>query len=231
MKQQQTQSTTDQWLTPPCIITALGEFDLDPCSPIIRPWDTAKHHFNIENDGLLLPWFGRVWLNPPYGSQLPHWLNRLALHGNGIALTFARTDTKAFFNYVFPFADSILFLRGRIAFLNVDGSQSGRAGAPSVLISYGEYNSDALHGSGIPGHHILLNRVAIVIAGIDATWKVIVRTVLSRMDEASLQKIYQEVESMAPERIRKNKHYKAKVRQTLQMHFKNVRKGIWSHVP
>jgi len=27
----------DEWLTPPYIIKALGEFDLDPCAPINRP--------------------------------------------------------------------------------------------------------------------------------------------------------------------------------------------------
>jgi hypothetical protein len=36
----------DTWLTPPTIIQSLGEFDLDPCSPINRPWNTAKNHYN-----------------------------------------------------------------------------------------------------------------------------------------------------------------------------------------
>ena len=35
----------DEWLTPPYIIEALGRFDLDPCSPINRPWDTATIHY------------------------------------------------------------------------------------------------------------------------------------------------------------------------------------------
>ena len=43
---------TDEWLTPPEIIKALGPFDLDPCSPINRPWDTARKHYTIENNGL-----------------------------------------------------------------------------------------------------------------------------------------------------------------------------------
>lgn len=37
----------DEWLTPPKIIDKLGEFDLDPCSPIFRPWDTANKHYTI----------------------------------------------------------------------------------------------------------------------------------------------------------------------------------------
>jgi len=65
---------TDEWLTPPEIVAALGKFDLDPCSPINRPWPTAEKHYTIEDDGLFLPWFGRVWMNPPYGKQMNHWL-------------------------------------------------------------------------------------------------------------------------------------------------------------
>ena len=44
-------SNNDEWLTPPEIIKSLGEFDVDPCSPINRPWDTAKIHYNKNDDG------------------------------------------------------------------------------------------------------------------------------------------------------------------------------------
>ena len=56
----------DEWLTPPAILSHLGEFDLDPCSPITRPWDIAKEHYNINDNGLRKEWFGRVFCNPPY---------------------------------------------------------------------------------------------------------------------------------------------------------------------
>ncbi|MFB5758983.1 DNA N-6-adenine-methyltransferase [Paenibacillus medicaginis] len=59
----------DEWLTPPEIIKGLGEFDLDPCVPINRPWDTAKNHYTIEDNGLKKKWFGKVWMNPPYGEE------------------------------------------------------------------------------------------------------------------------------------------------------------------
>lgn len=38
-------------------------------------------------------------------------LNRLALHGTGIALVFARTDTASFFTEVWPVARCLLFIR------------------------------------------------------------------------------------------------------------------------
>ena len=67
----------DEWLTPPEIIKALGSFDLDPCAPVIRPWPTAQEHYTILDNGLIKPWRGRVWLNPPYGEIGP-WARKLA---------------------------------------------------------------------------------------------------------------------------------------------------------
>ena len=147
----------DEWLTPPEILQALGEFDLDPCAPINRPWDIATKHYTKEDNGLLLPWDGRVWCNPPYGNQTGVWLNKLALHGDGIALVFARTETVDFFNCGWDLAHSMLFIKGRLHFYHVDGTRAeNNAGAPSVLISYDEMNSEALAESGIVGKHIYL---------------------------------------------------------------------------
>jgi phage N-6-adenine-methyltransferase len=117
----------DEWLTPPDVITRLrefGNFDLDPCSPIKRPWDTAKTHYTIIDDGLNKEWFGKVWLNPPYGREAVKWLDKLATHGNGIALIFARTETDMFFEQVWKRADAILFFRGRLYFHHVTGEKS-----------------------------------------------------------------------------------------------------------
>lgn len=148
----------DEWLTPPNIIKALGDFDLDPCSPINRPWDTAKNHFTIEDDGLSKNWdYQRVWCNPPYGLEAKLWLSKLSDHGNGIALIFARTETKMFFDYVWNNADALLFIEGRLFFHHVDGKKAkANAGAPSVLIAYGLNNVEALKQSGINGKLIIL---------------------------------------------------------------------------
>lgn len=149
----------DEWLTPPEIIKSLGPFDLDPCSPVDRPWPTANKHYTIEDNGLLMPWEGRVWCNPPYGKHTKDWLNKCALHGNAIAMIFARTETNMFFSYVWGVADAILFIRGRIKFYHVDGSISSESpGAPSVLIAYGENNTKALSNSGIKGHLVYMNQ-------------------------------------------------------------------------
>lgn len=151
----------DEWLTPPHIIQALGPFDLDPCAPSDerRPWDMAAKHYSAEDNGLAKPWHGRVWCNPPYGLEAARWLERLADHGNGIALIFARTETAMFFDQVWAKADAVLFLRGRLHFHHVDGTRAAaNAGAPSVLVAYGPSNVDALANSGIEGQLCRLSR-------------------------------------------------------------------------
>ncbi len=145
----------DEWLTPPKLIKVLGPFDTDPCSPIDRPWDTARIHYTISENGLWQKWQGRVWLNPPYGLQAKTWLAKMVEHGNGIVLIFARTETDMFFRYVWNSADAVLFLRGRLHFHYVDGSRAkANAGAPSVLIAYGSDNSKILEQSNIHGKFI-----------------------------------------------------------------------------
>lgn len=225
---------TDVWLTPPEIIKSLGVFDLDPCSPVNRPWDTAKQHLTEHDDGLLFPWpiDARVWLNPPY-SNLEAWLNKIALHGNGIALTFARTETKAFQNYVFPHATSLFFFKGRLFFHDATGKiAASNAGTASVLIAYNELNSEAIEASGLSGVHIPINSPDIFIVTYSSdqhTWKVIVRNAVEELGgTATTTDIYETVVRIAPKRVQKNKHYKEKIRQTLQLHFTREEQGKYS---
>jgi hypothetical protein len=148
---------TMTWLTPPPIIKSLGPFDLDPCTPTDMPWETAKRRYTILDDGLSKPWGGRVWLNPPYGRQIDQWMKKMAEHFNGIALTFARTETAMWHEHIWPVASSILFLEGRIHFHYPDGTRAkANAGAPSALIAYGAYNAYVLRRSGIKGKHLYL---------------------------------------------------------------------------
>jgi hypothetical protein len=154
-------SATDEWLTPPYLLAALGgaeSFDLDPCSPVVRPWNTARFHYNVHDNGLMKPWRGRVWLNPPYGPPpvVGPWMRRMAHHGEGCCLIFARTETDVFFDTVWDKATAVMFLRGRLRFHHVDGRRSGGGGAPSVLIAYGWADAAILERCGLDGRFIRL---------------------------------------------------------------------------
>ena len=143
-------ASTDDWITPAWLIQALGPFDLDPCASATQPWPCAAENYAPPANGLMLPWHGLVWCNPPYGREVAHWLRAMALHGNGIALTFARTETRAFFEHVWPVATALLFLQGRLTFCRPDGAwprKGANSGGPSVLIAYGARAADRLHAS------------------------------------------------------------------------------------
>lgn len=148
----------NEWLTPPSLLNKLGSFDLDPCAPVHRPWDIAKNHYTEEDDGLSRPWEGRVFCNPPYDARLiSRFINKCIAHRNAIALTFARTDTRLFHEYIFKNADSILFIRGRLKFFHVTGEEGGTAGAPSCLIAFDRGNAVLLENCGIEGKLVRLN--------------------------------------------------------------------------
>ena len=148
--------TKDEWLTPPEIIRALGEFDLDPCAPKNRPWPTAKAHMTIDDNGLAQPWHGRVWMNPPYGKETFKWMERLAEHKSGIALIFARTETKGFHRFIWERAHALFFFEGRINFYHVTGVKGDAANAPSVLVSFSPEDTAAIKASGLVGKLVYL---------------------------------------------------------------------------
>ncbi len=154
---QATVGKTDIWLTPKYVLDTLGSFDLDPCAaPSPRLWDTARRHIELPEDGLTVKWEGRVWMNPPY-SEVALWIAKLARHGNGVALIFARTEVRFWHRDIWPKASGILFLEGRLTFLKEDGSKPvGNSGAPSVLVAYSEYNAKSLRDCGLPGKFIKL---------------------------------------------------------------------------
>ena len=153
--------TSDVWLTPPHILTALGgadSFDLDPATPPVQPWRTARARYTEADDGLALPWFGRVWLNPPYSRPAyERFMAKMARHDHGVSLIFARTETAAFHAYVWRAASALLFFDGRLFFHHPDGRRAkGNAGAPSVLCAYGPADADILANCGLAGQFVRL---------------------------------------------------------------------------
>lgn len=145
------------WLTPSWVIDALGgPFDLDPCG-CEGQCETASRIYRLpDDDGLMLPWSGSVFLNPPFGQEnLPRWLNRMALHCDGVALLPARVDTRAWHKHVFRKADLVLFVQGRIQYGRGNGEDFVRlksgCGFPSALVAYGAEGVRRLRSSGIKG--------------------------------------------------------------------------------
>lgn len=87
---------TDRWLTPADIAALLGRFDLDVCSEAGGSHIQADRYYSLDRgeDGLVLPWEGRVFCNPPYSAPLA-WARRLAAHpGPWVALVKMDPTTR-----------------------------------------------------------------------------------------------------------------------------------------
>jgi phage N-6-adenine-methyltransferase len=124
---------TYEWFTPPHIIEAvkkvLGEITLDPAtSPEAQSFIQAKNYYTSEDDGLIKPWFGSIFLNPPY--NMPHVAEftakaRLEYEKNsieaGIILTNNATDTDWFLNLAE--ISMLAFTKGRLKFFNIDDKE------------------------------------------------------------------------------------------------------------
>jgi hypothetical protein len=137
-----------EWYTPAWIFEELGlTFDLDPASPHdMESTVPATTKYTVFDDGLSKPWFGRVWLNPPYGPETPFWMRRMIDHGDGIALVFSRTDA-AWCQEALARCSACLFVSGRIEFIAGLENQhkKSRAGAGTVMFAFGFESSLALH--------------------------------------------------------------------------------------
>ena len=144
-----TEETRDDWQTPAEIVNSLGIFDLDPCANIRNPFRLASCGYPVG--GLDLPWSGRVWCNPPYGDDCKKWLRRLAQHGNGIALIPPRVGSHWFQDEVLSTCDAVLFLKGRVSFLDSNLQPVAGNNADSVLVAYGLENVAALVTCDLPG--------------------------------------------------------------------------------
>lgn len=140
-----------EWYTPPRIFEALNiAFDMDVASPgrEFVPWIPARIHLTVKENGLITPWRGSVWCNPPYGARTPAWVQKFCEHRNGILLVFSRTDT-AWFHTLTKAEPTLLFVKGRIAFVKGGGPVRETMGAAcgSMLAAFGEPCRQALFGS------------------------------------------------------------------------------------
>lgn len=122
----------NEWYTPAEFIglarQVLGAIDLDPASSEQANATVCAGAFFTEADnGLGLPWHGRVWLNPPYAQPaIAQFAEKMCTEreaGNvlsAIVLTHNYTDT-AWFQMLAASAEAICFTRGRVRFVSPAG--------------------------------------------------------------------------------------------------------------
>lgn len=119
----------NEWYTPEHYIAAarlvMGDIDLDPAScALANKTVKAKKYYGKDEDGLVKPWHGNVWLNPPYAQPL---INKFAdkvcqrEFDQAIVLVNNATETK-WFQALASQADAMCFPSTRIKFVGPEGA-------------------------------------------------------------------------------------------------------------
>lgn len=142
-------SGNNEWYTPTEYIAAarevLGEIDLDPASSAIaNKIIGAKKFYSIDDDGLSKKWRGRVWMNPPYASNLiGQFTAKLCVHVRAgdvpEAIVLVNNATEAeWFEDMASLASTVMFTYSRVKFLDCDLNPCGAPLQGQALLYFGK---------------------------------------------------------------------------------------------
>jgi len=136
--------------TPQWVYESLGCIDLDPCAGPNTAIGKVNYALERGQNGLILPWEGFVYCNPPF-SQKHIWAEKMMAHGNGILILPERGSAPWFG----PLAKKLgwYFVMGKkINFIG--GPTSNNLG--SVLFPFGEEALRRLRNCTLPGHLVFV---------------------------------------------------------------------------
>jgi phage N-6-adenine-methyltransferase len=133
-----------EWYTPAEYIIAatavMGRIDLDPASSeIANKTVGATLFYSVDDDGLDKYWAGKVWMNPPYSTELiTRFVSKYVMHvsGNeiseGIVLVNNATETK-WFGELVKVSTAVVFTAGRVKFLDPQGNPGAPLQGQAIL--------------------------------------------------------------------------------------------------
>ena len=111
------------WETPNKLFRKLDNefsFDVDVCAD--NQNKKCDKYFDVNDDGLSQKWSGVCWMNPPYGREIRHWVEKAyqetVVNGNTekvVCLVPVRSDTKWWHDFIMR-AKEIRFLNKRLSF-------------------------------------------------------------------------------------------------------------------
>lgn len=142
-------SGNNEWYTPSIYIEAarhvMGSIDVDPASSdraneIVK----ATTYYTIDDDGRQQVWNGNVWMNPPYAQPLIAEFCELLLkkyRGSEIrqACVLVNNATETvFYQNMLKLCGAVCFIKGRVKFVDEEGSESGAPLQGQTILYFGE---------------------------------------------------------------------------------------------
>jgi phage N-6-adenine-methyltransferase len=145
-------SERQDWGTPPSFLKYLKDEmywvpDLDAAAS--KENAKAPAFFDVEMNGLEQRWFGNVWLNPPFGRDLPKWIGKCIDEIDQgrvesiVALVPARTET-VWAHDAFNTCSTVFFIKGRFDFRYHKATKAANAPFPSMLLVWRKDCSEGL---------------------------------------------------------------------------------------
>ena len=138
-------SASDEWRTPDSLYNYLDniyDFTLDAAATAANA--KTPVFFTAADSALTNTWRGRVWCNPPYSRGnctefVTKAYTEVCKKRNAemaMLLLPARTDTIMWHSLIFPLATEIIFLKGRLKFMDAAGLTANSAPFPSALVKF-----------------------------------------------------------------------------------------------
>ncbi len=131
------------WCTPRDVFAALNdEFDFVLDAAASDKNAKCPKYYTQKDNALIQSWNkgGAVFCNPPYGKEIGKWVKKAYEESKlmpypVVLLIPARTDTSYFHDYIYN-ASTIRFIRGRLRFTYDDGTSTGCAPFPSMIVIF-----------------------------------------------------------------------------------------------
>jgi len=138
LSHESTEQYTPQYILD-AVIVCLGAIDLDPASNSREiPSVPAARHYTAQDNGLILPWEGRVFLNPPFGPGVERWFSKLYQERSAgrtteaVVLWKSATETSAW-KTLTAISCRVCFPSARIRFEGPVGNKSGPTFSPALF--------------------------------------------------------------------------------------------------
>lgn len=138
-------SERQDWATPLAFMEFLQErFGFSPDLDCAASCDNTKAPSFFDGspdcDGLVNPWAGNVYCHPPFGRELPLWLEKCKkeIQRNEVKSIYclipARTDTKWFHEIVMPNAYLVYLIKGRLNMIGSGNVPGANAPFPHMVV-------------------------------------------------------------------------------------------------